>query len=382
MWGATPGPLPRRRDGGRWVTRHGAGFTRYAHRAHDITCVSTVFVHAQEPLKFSRLTLTNHSQQRRHLSVFAYNEWALCPPRAGDQRFVVTEQDAETGVLLARNPYNPDFAGRVGIRARQPAVGVRDRRPARVPGPQRLAAPAGGAGAPVAGHALRRRHRPVRGAAAARGPRRRGDARARGAAGTGRRPRARAGAGRPLRQRRGGTRGRGADRAALGRDARHRAGEDARRFLRPAHEPLAALPVAQLAAVGPHRILPARRRLRLPRPAAGRDGARARAPRSLPRAPAALRRPAVRRGRRPALVARAHRPRRAHPVLRRPAVAALRRDPLSGGAPATRPCSTSASGSCARRCSRPASSSDTGGRTPRKRPRRSTNTASVRSSAH
>ena len=32
VWGATPGPLPRARDGGRWVTRHGAGVTRYAHR--------------------------------------------------------------------------------------------------------------------------------------------------------------------------------------------------------------------------------------------------------------------------------------------------------------------------------------------------------------
>jgi cyclic beta-1,2-glucan synthetase len=29
VWGATPGPLPRSPTGGRWVTRHGAGVTRY-----------------------------------------------------------------------------------------------------------------------------------------------------------------------------------------------------------------------------------------------------------------------------------------------------------------------------------------------------------------
>ncbi len=115
VWGATPGPLARTPDGGRWVTRHGAGITRFTHRAHDVTCTCTVFVHAEEPLKLSRLALVNHSTRRRHLSVFAYNEWALCPPRAGEQRFVVTEQHPETRAVLARNPYNADFAGRVAF---------------------------------------------------------------------------------------------------------------------------------------------------------------------------------------------------------------------------------------------------------------------------
>jgi hypothetical protein len=60
VWGATPGPLPRARSGGRWVTRHGAGATHYAHHQDGITCAVTVFVHKDEPLKFTRVSLHNH----------------------------------------------------------------------------------------------------------------------------------------------------------------------------------------------------------------------------------------------------------------------------------------------------------------------------------
>ena len=121
VWGATPGPLPRRRDGRRWVTRHGAGVTRFAHGAHGIVTELAVFVHADEPVRLSVLSLTNSTDRPRRISVFAHHEWALCPPRSGDHRFVITEQDPETGTVLARNPYNTDFAGRVAFAYSCPA---------------------------------------------------------------------------------------------------------------------------------------------------------------------------------------------------------------------------------------------------------------------
>ena len=36
VWGATPGPLPRRPEGGRWLIRHAAGVTRYEHAVDGI----------------------------------------------------------------------------------------------------------------------------------------------------------------------------------------------------------------------------------------------------------------------------------------------------------------------------------------------------------
>jgi cyclic beta-1,2-glucan synthetase len=51
----------------------------------------------------------------RRISLFAYNEWALCPPRAGEHRFVVSEQERGSGAVLARNAYNSDFRGRVAF---------------------------------------------------------------------------------------------------------------------------------------------------------------------------------------------------------------------------------------------------------------------------
>ncbi|NOT33178.1 MAG: hypothetical protein HOP12_03310 [Candidatus Eisenbacteria bacterium] len=122
VWGATPGPLPRSPQGGRWVTRHGAGVTRFAHRERGIECTTEVFVHPTESLKLTLITLTNHGASARKVAVFAYNEWALCPPRAGEQRFVITERDRESGVILARNPYNTDFASRVAFAASHPAA--------------------------------------------------------------------------------------------------------------------------------------------------------------------------------------------------------------------------------------------------------------------
>ncbi|HET9373276.1 MAG TPA: glucoamylase family protein [Vicinamibacterales bacterium] len=115
VWGTTPAPLPRRADGGRWVIRHGAGVSRYEHAVEGVRQELTVFVSAVDPIKISRLTLTNDGDRPRRLSVFGYVEWIMGPPRAGERRFVVTEYDDATGSILARNPYNAEFGQAVSL---------------------------------------------------------------------------------------------------------------------------------------------------------------------------------------------------------------------------------------------------------------------------
>ncbi|HVE38657.1 MAG TPA: glucoamylase family protein [Planctomycetota bacterium] len=112
VWGATPGPLPRRPDSGRWIITHRPGSTRFSHAAHGIRQDLDLFVHWEDPVKFSVLTLRNTSAEPRRLSVFGYVEWALGGARATDHLHTVTEVDPRKSAVMARNAYNTEFPGR------------------------------------------------------------------------------------------------------------------------------------------------------------------------------------------------------------------------------------------------------------------------------
>ena len=115
FWTPTPGPGSREAGSARCVVRHTAGLTRFTSSDQGIDHELDVFVDANDPVKFSLLTLTNRGPATRHLSVFAYAEWALGPPRDRQALHVVTDVDPATGALTARNTYTPDFGGHVAF---------------------------------------------------------------------------------------------------------------------------------------------------------------------------------------------------------------------------------------------------------------------------
>ena len=110
----SPSPLPRRGEGA-YRTRHGFGYSVFEHSEDGIHSELWVYVALDAPVKFSVLKLRNDSGRPRKLSVTGYVEWVLGDLRAKSAMHVVTESDAVTGALFARNAYNMEFPDRVGF---------------------------------------------------------------------------------------------------------------------------------------------------------------------------------------------------------------------------------------------------------------------------
>ncbi|WP_414451592.1 glucoamylase family protein [Burkholderia sp. 22PA0099] len=115
-WGPQANPMRSVAAGAdRYVARHGQGYSRFAHTEAGIAADLLQFVPLADPVKISRLTLRNLSGRARRLSVATCAEWALGPSRGVAAPHTVTEIDAVTGALFARNDWQHAYPGRVAF---------------------------------------------------------------------------------------------------------------------------------------------------------------------------------------------------------------------------------------------------------------------------
>ncbi len=112
----TPTILPMG-DDAPYLVRHGAGYTIYEHNSHGLKQRLELFVDPEEPVKVARVRLENTWKRVRRITATYYAEWVLGVNRDTMQMYVIPEYDQERRAILARSPYNPEFAGRVAFLA-------------------------------------------------------------------------------------------------------------------------------------------------------------------------------------------------------------------------------------------------------------------------
>jgi cyclic beta-1,2-glucan synthetase len=113
LWSPTLAPI--RDASAPFHVRHGHGYSVFEHQANQIALELQMYVPLEDSIKISRLRIRNTSTRTRHLSITAYVEWVLGTSRAASAPFVVTQMDARTGAMFARNPWNSQFGSRVAF---------------------------------------------------------------------------------------------------------------------------------------------------------------------------------------------------------------------------------------------------------------------------
>ncbi len=106
LWSASPKPVPHKSD---YRVRHGAGYTCIEHIRHGIESEMTVFVPPDDPVKLVRLTLKNHSDRIRRVTLTYYAETVLGTRREETSPYLQPAFLPNEHALIVANPFNPDW---------------------------------------------------------------------------------------------------------------------------------------------------------------------------------------------------------------------------------------------------------------------------------
>jgi cyclic beta-1,2-glucan synthetase len=120
FWSPSPLPVESLQP---TLVRHGQGYTILERNAHGIEQELLTYMHVGDPVKRIQLRVTNPGERPRRLTATYYVEWVLGTTREATAMHVVTEHDAETGALFARNAFSSGDPDRVGfVAADRPAA--------------------------------------------------------------------------------------------------------------------------------------------------------------------------------------------------------------------------------------------------------------------
>lgn len=112
VWSVTPAPSG---SDATCQILHGAGFTRWRQASRGIEQTMTVSVARDAPVKLIRLNLRNLGKRDRRVTATYYAEWLLGALSSVARRHVHCRFDHGTQTILARNPWNAEFAERAAF---------------------------------------------------------------------------------------------------------------------------------------------------------------------------------------------------------------------------------------------------------------------------
>lgn len=98
-----------------YETRHGLGYSIFTSQHKDLTIEVTQTVAKEEPVKLTRLRLTNQGKGRKSYRILGLTEWVLGNNPARSAPFVLSSYDEASGGLFATNPYDLQYPGRTAF---------------------------------------------------------------------------------------------------------------------------------------------------------------------------------------------------------------------------------------------------------------------------